>query len=108
MSFVALAIEKLRVSVNNNKLLAPRTIDNRRHIATGSSTYTDSSFINGEFPSKLTLAFVKRASAIGLWTSPPRKFEMFGLYTLVCKVNGIPLDILSFDKSFRTIYELTM
>ena len=36
------------------------------------------------------------------------KFEIFGLSSLVCKVNGIPLYNLSFDKSYRTAYELTV
>jgi len=108
MSSVALAVEKLRANGNNIKLLVPHTITNQRHIAVGSRTFTDSSFINGEIPSKLALAFVKSASAIGSWTECPHKFEMFGLSSLVCKVNGIPLYNLSFDKSYRTLYELTM
>ena len=73
----------------------------------GSRTYTDSSFINGEISSKLALAFVKSASAIGSLTNSPHKFEMFGLSSLVCKVNR-PLYNLSYDKSCRTLYELTM
>jgi hypothetical protein len=59
MSSVALAMEKLRASGNKIKLLVPHTIINQRHIATGSRTFTDSSFINGEISSKLALAFVK-------------------------------------------------
>ena len=83
MSSVALAIEKLRASGNNIKLLVPHTITNQRHIATGTCTYTDSSFINTELPSKVALAFVKGASAIGSWTNSPHNFEMFGLSSLV-------------------------
>ena len=33
---------------------------------------------------------------------------MFGLSSLVDKVSAIPLYNLSFDKSYRTLYELTM
>jgi hypothetical protein len=101
-------VEKRRASGNNIKLLVPHTITNQRRIATGSRTFTDSPLINGEIPSKLALAFVKRASATGSGTGCPYKFEMFGLSSLVCKVNGIPLYNLSFDKSYRTLYELTM
>ena len=85
MSSVALAIEKLRASGNNIKLLVPHTIANQRHIVTGSSTYTDSSFIDGKIPSKHALSFVKSASAIGSWTSSPHEFELFGSSSLVCK-----------------------
>jgi hypothetical protein len=108
MTSVALAVEKLRASGNKIKLLVPHTITNQRHIARGSRTFTDSSFINGKILSKLALAFVKSASAIGSWTGCLHRFEMFGLSSLVCKVNGIPLYNLSFDKSYRTLYELTM
>jgi len=109
MSSVALAVEKLRANGNNIKLLVPHTITNQRHIATGSRSYSDSSFINGEIPSKLALAFVKSGSAVGSWTESPHDFNFFGLSSLVCKVNGIPLYTLSFDKkSYRTLYELTM
>ena len=108
MSSVALAIEKLRASGNNIKLLVPHTITNPRHIDTGTCTYIDSLFINGEIPSKLALAFVKTACAVGTWTKSPNKFEKFGLSSLVCKVNGIPFYNLSFDKSYMTLYELTM
>jgi hypothetical protein len=108
MSSVTFAGEKLRASINNIKLLVPHTIINQRHIATGSRTFTDSSFINDEIPSKSALAFVKSASAIGLWTGCPNKFEMFGLSSLVCKANGILLYNLSFDNSYMTLYDLTM
>ena len=64
-SSVALTIEKLRASGNNIKLFAPHTITNQRHITVDSRTYTDSSFINGKIISKLALAFVKIASAVG-------------------------------------------
>ena len=76
--------------------------------ATCTRTYTDSSFINGEIPLKLALAFVKSASAVGPWTNFSHKFEVFFLSYLVFKVNGNPLYKLSFDKSYRTLYELTM
>ena len=33
---------------------------------------------------------------------------MFGLLSLVCKINEIPLYNLSFDKSYKTLCELTM
>jgi hypothetical protein len=109
MSSVALAVEKLRANGNNIKLLVPHTVTNQRHIATGSRNYTDSSFISGEIPSKLALAFVRSASAVGSWTTSPHDFNFFGLSSLVCKVNGVPLYNLSFDnKSYRTLYELTM
>ena len=71
MSSIALAIEKLRASENNIKLLVSHTITNKQHIATGSSTYKESSFINGEIPSKFALVFVKSASILGSWTSSP-------------------------------------
>jgi hypothetical protein len=64
VSSVALAIEKLRASGNNMKLLVPHTIKNQRHIATGTRTYTDSSFINGEILSKLVFDSVKSVSAV--------------------------------------------
>jgi hypothetical protein len=108
MSSVALAVEKLRASGNNFKLIVPHTNTNQCHIVMGSRTYTNSSFINGENPSKLALELVKSASSIGSWMSYPHKFEIFGLLSLVCQVNGIPLYNLSFDKSYRTLYELTM
>ena len=112
MRSVALAIEKLRASGNDSKLLVRHTITNQRHIATRTSTYTDSSFINGEIRSKLALAFVKSASTFGSWTNSQHKFKMFGLSSLVCKLNGILLYNLSFDLSFdklyRNLYELTM
>jgi hypothetical protein len=39
----------------------------------------------------------------------PPMILFFGLSSLVCKVNGIPLCTLSFDmKSYRTLYKLTM
>jgi hypothetical protein len=59
MTSVALAMEKLRASGNKIKLLVLHTITNQRHIATGSRTFIDSSFMNGELPSKLALAFLK-------------------------------------------------
>ena len=59
MISVALAVEKLKASGNSNKLLVTYTITSRRHIAMGSSTLTNSSFINGEILSKLALAFSK-------------------------------------------------
>ena len=65
MSSVAFAIEELRASGNNMKLHVPHTITDKKHIATGSSIYTNSSFINGEISWKLALTFVKNASAIG-------------------------------------------
>ena len=65
MSSVALAIEKKRANGNNIKLRVPHTFTDQRHIATGSRTYTDSSSIKGEIPSKLTLAYVKSGSAVG-------------------------------------------
>jgi len=51
MRSVALAIEKLRASGNNIKLLVLYTITNQQHIATGTRTFADSSFINGDIPS---------------------------------------------------------
>ena len=93
MSSVASGIEKLRAIGNYIKLRVPHTLTN---IATGSLTHTTLSFINGDIPSKLALAFVKSARVIGSWTHSPRKFEMFGLTSLVCKVNGIPLYNLPF------------
>jgi hypothetical protein len=56
----------------------------------------------------LALAFVKSATLVGSWTDSPHKFELFGLSSLVYKENGIPLYNLSFDKFYRTLYELTM
>ena len=56
---IALAIEKLRSSFNNIKLLFSQTITNQRYIATGTRTYTDLSFINCKISSKLTLALKK-------------------------------------------------
>jgi len=64
-------------------------------------------FISGEIPSKLALAFLRSASVTGSWTSSSHEFEMFGLSYLVHKVNGIPLYNLSFEKSYRILYELT-
>ena len=54
------------------------------------------------------MAFVKSASAMGSWTNPPDKVEMFGHQPLVFKVYGIPLNSLSFDEFYRTMYELTI
>ena len=88
----------LRASGNTIKLHDPHTITTERHIATDSCNFTDSSFISGEIPSKLALAFVKCASGIGSWTSCLQKFEMFGLSSLVCTVNGIPFYNVSLDK----------
>ena len=76
------------------------------NIATGSLTYTDSSFIDGDIPSKLILAFVISARAVGSWIHLLHKLEMFSPSCLVCKVNGIPVYNLSFDKSYRTLYGL--
>jgi hypothetical protein len=64
MSSVALTIEQLRTAGNNIKLLVPHTITNQRLIATGTRFYVDSSFINGEIPSKSALVFIKIASAV--------------------------------------------
>jgi len=75
MSSVAVADKELRTSGNNIKLPVARIITNQRHIATGSSTYTDTLFINREICSMLALDFVKRASAIGLWRSSLHEFE---------------------------------
>lgn len=36
------------------------------------------------------------------------KLKMFGLSNIECKVNGITFPILTFDKSYRTIYKLTL
>ena len=108
MSSVVVSIEKLRVSGNHIKLLFPHTITHLRHIATGTRTYTNMSFTKGEIPSKLALAFVKSASAVGSWTNSPHEFEMFGFSSPICNVNGIPLYSLSFDKSYWSLYELTM
>ena len=85
MNSVALAIEKFRPSGNNIKLLVPHSITNRRHIAMSTRNYTDSSFINGEIPSKLPLVFIKNAYAVGSWNDSRHKFEMFGLSSLVLK-----------------------
>ena len=108
MSSLASAIEKLRAIGNNIKLLVPHTIMNQRHIATHTRTYTDSLIINDEIPSKIALAFVKRASALESWTNSPKKFRIFGISFLVCEVNEISLHNLCFDKSDGTLYELTM
>ena len=86
MSSVALAVAKLGASGNNIKLLVPHSTNNKSHIVTGSRTFADSSFISGEIPTKLALKFVKSANAIGSWTSSPKKFEMFGVSSLVCKL----------------------
>ena len=59
MCFVALTVETSRSSGYIIKLLVPHTIMNQRHIATTARSYTDSSFMNGEIPLKLTLAFAK-------------------------------------------------
>ena len=75
ISSIAVAIEKLRASENNIKLLVPHTITNQRRIATGTRTNTDSSFISGEILSKLVLAFVKSASAFGSWTNSPHNLK---------------------------------
>jgi hypothetical protein len=40
VSSVTLAIEKLRASANDIKLLVPHTITNQRHISTGTHIYT--------------------------------------------------------------------
>ena len=98
MTSFALVIEKLRTSGNNIKPFVPHTITNQRHIATGSRTCTDSSSINSEIPLKLALAFVKGASSFDSWTSSSYKFKMFGLSSLVCKVNGVPLYNVFFNK----------
>ena len=90
MSFVALAIEKLRANGNNIKLLIPHTITSQWYISTGLNTYINSLFINGKIPSKLALAFRKSAGALESWTNSPHKVEMFGLSSLVYKINGIP------------------
>ena len=103
MSSIALAVEKVRASGNNIKLLVPHKITNLLHITTGSRTITDSTFIKGEISSKLELAFVKSTSAIGYRTSCPHKFEQLGLFSLVCKVNRIPFYNLSFDKSYKAL-----
>ena len=66
MSYPDLAMEKLRASQNNIKLLFPFTITSHRNIATGTHTYTDLSFINGEIPSKLALHFQKVIVPLGL------------------------------------------
>jgi len=97
MSSVALAIEKLRASGRNIYLLVPYKSKNQRLIGIGSRTCTHSSFFNRKIQSELTLAFVKRASAVGSWPNSPHNLEMFGLSSLVCKV-----------RSNRTLYELTM
>ena len=54
------------------------------------------------------MASVKSASTVGSCINSPYNFEIFELLSLVCKVNGIPVYNLSFDKSYRTLYELTM
>ena len=74
MSSVALAIEKLRASGNNIKLVVPHTITNRRNFATRSRTYNDSLYINGDIPSKFTLAFVKSATQLDHGQIPPMNF----------------------------------
>ena len=108
-SSAALAIEKLRASGNNIKLLVPHTNTNYQHIATSLSAYTVSFFfINGEMLLKITLSFVKSASIVGRWTSFPHEFEIFGLSSVVCKVNGIPLYNLLFGKSYRTLILLSL
>ena len=78
-------------------------ITNQRRIASDKRTYTNSSFFNVAVPSKLALAFVKSASAFGSRINSPHKFGMFGLSSLVCKVNGIPLYDLHLDKSYRML-----
>ena len=90
MSSVALSIDKLRANGSNIKLFVPHIITNQHQITTGSRTYADSSFINGEIPSNLALAFVNSANAVGSWTNSPQKFEMFGLSNLLRKLTGIP------------------
>ena len=74
---VALAVERLKSSGNNTKLLVPHTITNQRDITTGSRTFTYYSFSNSGIPSKLAIAFVKSAIARGSWTNSSHKFEMF-------------------------------
>jgi len=54
------------------------------------------------------MAIVKSAGEIGSGINSLHIFEVFGLLSLVCKVNRIPLLSLSFGKSYRTLYEMTM
>ena len=104
MSSHAFATEKSRASGSFIKLNVPKKFTNQGYIATITRTYTDTSFINGDIPSKLALGFVKSAKAVGLWTNSPHNFEVFGLSSLVCKSNKIPLYNLSFNKSYWTLY----
>ena len=81
MTSVALVIEKLRASGNNIKWLIPHIITSQCHIATGTRTHSDSSFIS---------VYYKYLS------NTFSKLDMFRISSLGCTVNEILLCILSF------------
>ncbi|KAK2712714.1 hypothetical protein QYM36_011412 [Artemia franciscana] len=110
VSSLALAVEMVKTSGSNLKIMIPKLVPTPRIISTGSLSFAESSLTTyGHLPSKVILGLVKTSNQLGSYESSPFKFELFHLSSLHLKVNGQPIYSLSFsDQSFRLLYEMSM
>ncbi|KAK2726085.1 hypothetical protein QYM36_000516 [Artemia franciscana] len=110
VSSLALAVEKIKASGSNLKIMIPKLMPTARIIPTGSLSFAESSLTTyGHLPSKVILGLVKTSNQLGSYESSPFKIELFHLSSLHLKVNGQPIYSLNFsDQSYRLLYEMTM
>ncbi|KAK2728009.1 hypothetical protein QYM36_008475, partial [Artemia franciscana] len=110
VSSLALAVEKIKASGSNLKIMIPKLMPTARIIPTGSLSFAESSLTTyGHLPSKVILGLVKTSNQLGSYESSPFKFELFHLSSLHLKVNGQPIYSLNFsDQSYRLLYEMSM
>ncbi|KAK2702059.1 hypothetical protein QYM36_019329 [Artemia franciscana] len=92
VSSLALAVEKIKASGSNLKIMIPKLMPTARIIPTGSLSFAESSLTTyGHLPSKVILGLVKTLNQLGSYESSPFKFELFHLSSLHLKVNGQPI-----------------
>ncbi|KAK2702070.1 hypothetical protein QYM36_019317 [Artemia franciscana] len=110
VSSLALAVEKIKASGSNLKIMIPKLMPTARIIPTGSLSFAESSLTTyGHLPSKVILGLVKTSNQLGSYESSPFKFELLHLSSLHLKVNGQPIYSLNFsDQSYRLLYEMSM
>ncbi|KAK2722159.1 hypothetical protein QYM36_002641 [Artemia franciscana] len=107
---ITLAVEKIKASGSNLKIMIPKLMPTARIIPTGSLSFAESSLTTyGHLPSKVILGLVKTSNQLGSYESSPFKFELFHLSSLHLKVNGQPIYSLNFSgQSYRLLYEMSM
>ncbi|KAK2728007.1 hypothetical protein QYM36_008473 [Artemia franciscana] len=105
----ALAVEKVKASGSNLKIMIPKLLSTARIIPTGSLSFAESSLTTyGHLLLKVILDLIKASNQLGSHESSPFKFELFHLSSLHLKVNGQPIYSLRFSgQSYRLLYEMS-